>query len=58
MSLYHPDEPAPRDVDAHRNAIVAEDADCLANGEPEELTEREAADLEASFRAVRATWGT
>jgi hypothetical protein len=58
MSLYHRDEPAPLDVEAHREAIDREDAECLANGEPEELTEQQAADLEASFRAMRATWGT
>lgn len=58
MSLYHPDEPPPRDVEADRDAIAAEDAECLANGEPEELTEREAEDLESAFRAVGATWRT
>jgi hypothetical protein len=58
VSLYHRDEPIPRDVDAHRSAISAEDAECLANGEPEELTAAEEAAMTEAFRALRVTWGT
>lgn len=58
MSLYRYDEPTPRDVDMRRDDIDDEDADCLCVGDPEDLTDTQAAEIEEAFRALRSTWGT
>lgn len=47
-------EPMPRDADLDREAIEAEEAGCC--GEPEELTDAEAAALAKAFGRLAESW--